>query len=289
MLYNMKSNIDCKTVAGFGDEWTRFDQSNLNPAERNIIFNKYFKIFPWSNLPPSAEGYDMGCGSGRWAKLVAPKVGKLHCIDPSSAIKVAIQNLKEYKNCQFHTAGVGDKIFADNSMDFGYSLGVLHHVPDTQDGINQCVRYLKPGAPLLIYLYYRFDNRSRPYRWVWQMSEVIRFVVSRSPHSVRYLLSQFFAASIYYPLAKIAKILEKLGINAQIAEKMPLGMYRNLSFYTMRTDALDRLGTRLEKRFTKDEIASMMNKAGLSDIKFSDNAPFWCAVGIKNITICAGS
>jgi hypothetical protein len=49
----------------------------------------------------------------------------------------------------------------------------------------------------------------------------------------------------------------------------------------MRTDALDRFGTKLEQRFTKKEIETMMVESGLKDIKFSDNAPFYCAVGIK--------
>jgi hypothetical protein len=49
----------------------------------------------------------------------------------------------------------------------------------------------------------------------------------------------------------------------------------------MKTDALDRFGTRLEKRFTKKEIEHMMQQAGLKNIKFSDHEPFWCACGIK--------
>ena len=49
----------------------------------------------------------------------------------------------------------------------------------------------------------------------------------------------------------------------------------------MRTDALDRFGTRLEQRFTRDEIKQMMHNAGLENIKFSDSKPFWVAVGFK--------
>jgi hypothetical protein len=48
----------------------------------------------------------------------------------------------------------------------------------------------------------------------------------------------------------------------------------------MRTDARDRFGTRLEKRFTKEEVREMMERAGLTDIKFGDKV-FWTAVGIK--------
>ena len=50
----------------------------------------------------------------------------------------------------------------------------------------------------------------------------------------------------------------------------------------MRTDALDRFGTSLEQRFTRDEIKQMMCNAGLENIKFSDSKPFWVAVGFKS-------
>ena len=49
----------------------------------------------------------------------------------------------------------------------------------------------------------------------------------------------------------------------------------------MKTDALDRFGTRLEHRFTKKEILEMMEESGLTNIKFSNSIPFWVAVGVK--------
>jgi hypothetical protein len=49
----------------------------------------------------------------------------------------------------------------------------------------------------------------------------------------------------------------------------------------MRTDALDRFGTRLEQRFSRAEIERMMTNAGLSGINFSEREPFWVAVGRK--------
>ena len=50
----------------------------------------------------------------------------------------------------------------------------------------------------------------------------------------------------------------------------------------MKTDALDRFGTKLEHRFTKNEILIMMKDCGLKNIKFSDCIPFWVAVGVKS-------
>jgi hypothetical protein len=63
-------------------------------------------------------------------------------------------------------------------------------------------------------------------------------------------------------------------------ETFPLSQYRNNSFYTMRTDALDRFGTQLEQRFTKVEIQQMMENCGLENITFSETS-FWTAIGYK--------
>ena len=275
-------NLDSRTVEGFGDEWTRFDQSELPREELEKHFEQYFRIFPWASLPDGAEGFDLGCGSGRWAKLVAPRVGTLHCLDASSAaLAVAQRNLSEQVNCQFHVASVEAIPFADASMDFGYSLGVLHHVPDTLAGIRACVVKLKAGAPFLLYLYYAFDNRPLWYRGMWAVSDVGRRVISRLPHGLRFAASQAIAAGLYLPLARTAALLEKAGVDVN---SFPLAAYRHRSFYGMRTDALDRFGTALEQRFTAAQIRSMMESAGLVDVTISDSEPYWCAVGRKRAT-----
>jgi len=273
------NNIDPKTVKGFGDEWTRFDQRELGERERRELFERYFRIFPWQSLPRDSVGFDLGCGSGRWASLVAPRVGQLHCIDASeAAVGVARRNLRGLSNCQFHIASVDRLPLSFNSMDFGYSLGVLHHVPDTEAGLQACVDVLKPGAPFLLYLYYAFDNRPWWFRVLWQASDVVRQIVSRLPLWLRYAITQFIAALVYYPLARLSWLLERVGLNVEI---LPLASYRAQSFYVMRTDALDRLGTKLEHRFTAAQIREMMERTGLERITFSDSVPFWCAVGFK--------
>lgn len=273
----MAENIDKAVVDGFGDEWARFDQSSLDAAEFERMFDNYFNIFPWQQLPDGAVGFDLGCGSGRWAMLVAPRVGQLHLIDPSDAIEVAERNLGNASNCIFHRASVDAIPLQDRSCDFGYSLGVLHHIPDTEAGVRACVEKLKPGAPFLLYLYYRFDNKPAWFRAIWKASNAGRIIVSRLPHGGRYLVSQVLAALVYFPLARGSKLFERIGADVR---NFPLSQYRNNSFYTMRTDALDRFGTRLERRFTKAEITDMMHRSGLENISFSETS-FWTAIGFR--------
>ena len=272
-------NQDKNTVDGFGDEWSRFDQLDLPQAEQQLLFDEYFSVFPWKKISKESTGFDLGCGTGRWAKSVAPKVKKLICIDPSSALDIAKKNLSNFDNCVFDSATVDEMPMQDNSMDFGYSLGVLHHVPDTALGIKQCVKKLKTGAPLLLYLYYRFDNRPWWFRLIWFVTDLLRRIVSKMPYKLRYVTSQIISIIVYLPLARFALFLEKLNFNVS---NFPLSSYKNLSFYTMRTDALDRFGTRLEQRFTRNEIKNMMQNAGLENIEFSNSKPFWVAVGNKS-------
>jgi SAM-dependent methyltransferase len=274
-----KKNVDFETIKGFGDEWSRFDQAALSSQELHVLFNRFFRGFPMGSISNNAVGFDLGCGSGRWVRCLASKVGCIHCIDASeAALAVAKRNLKEFDNCKFHLASVENIPLPENSMDFGYSVGVLHHVPDTFSGIKSCVGKLKPGAPFYLYLYYAFDNRPAWYRGFWSISNFLRKWIARAPYPVRYVLSQAIAASVYFPLARSLLLLEKLGIDV---DRFPLAWYRDRSFYTMRTDALDRFGTRLERRFTAVQIRKMMEDAGLEKIAFSNAPPYWCAVGYK--------
>lgn len=272
-------NIDKDTVESFGDEWTRFDQSKMTELEAQKIFDCYFKIFPWSELPSSPEGFDMGCGSGRWAHFVASRVGFLNCVDPSGAIDIAQKNLRMHKNIAYFRAAAGDAFLPRSSQDFGYSLGVLHHVPDFASALRSCVDLLKPGAPFLLYVYYSFDSRPGWYRRLWLGSNLVRRIISQFPGGAKRLTTDIIAACIYFPLARLSLGLERLGFNV---ENIPLSFYRKSSFFVMRTDSRDRFGTPLESRFSREELQSLMIESGLINIRFSDSAPFWCAVGNRS-------
>jgi len=115
----------------------------------------------------------MGRVSGRWARFVAPRVGRLHCIDPSSALAVARQTLAAQLNVQFHQASVASSGLQPSSQDFGTSLGVLHHVPDTA---------------------------------------AARLLIRRLPPRPKQLVTGLIALSDYWPLARLAGLAERMGL-----------------------------------------------------------------------------
>lgn len=277
-----RQNFDESTVASFGDEWKRHQQSDLDAVELERMFDDYFHIVPWKRLPQYPAAFDMGTGTGRWARLVSLKVDTLDVIDASEeALSVARNNLEICRNVRFHHATTDSVDLPPESFDFGYSLGVLHHIPDTRSALVDCVRLMKPGGVFLVYLYYRFDNRPVWFRMIWRMSDLLRRGIHRLPPSLKSLTTDVLAYTVYWPLARIAALCSKLGLNPSV---IPLSTYRHSSMATLRTDSRDRFGTPLEQRFTRSEIEQMLQEAGLTEICFSDRAPFWVAVGIKGTT-----
>jgi len=274
-----KENVDWDVVTDFGTEWEEFQFDSYDLDILKETWNQYFDIFPWEDIPENAEGFDMGCGSGRWAQFVISKVGRLNCIDPSSAIHVAESNLNKYDNAFFFKETVEECSLENESQDFGYSLGVLHHIPDTQKAIKDCAIKLKKGAPFLLYLYYDFEDKPALFKFIWKLTNLLRLkVISKLPPKTKKVICGFIAISIYFPFAKFSKLLEILGFNV---ENIPLSDYRNKSFYIMNNDSLDRFGTKLEQRFSKKDITNMLIDAGFDKVKFSDNTPYWTCISYK--------
>ena len=273
------NNFDQKTIDDFGDEWNLFQQNKLSGKELINIYKNYFSIFPWNQINKSSIGADIGCGTGRWAYYVAPKIKTLYCVDPSSkALDIAKSNLNSNDNCVFLKEHVGNLSLQNDSLDFAYSLGVLHHIPDTFKALKECVKKLKKGAPFLVYLYYNFENKSFFFKFIWKLSNILRKIISSIPFEIKKLITDFLALIIYLPLARLSLLFSKLNINTSF---IPLSFYKDKSFYTMRTDSLDRFGTKIEQRFSKNEIHEMMTASNLTRIIFLEREPFWVAVGFK--------
>jgi SAM-dependent methyltransferase len=271
------STVHDETVTGFGMEWSAFDQAALPETESRELLGGYFGIVPAGVLSKAAHCADLGCGSGRWARLVAPLVKHLHLVDASPhALAVARRALEGQENVSFEAADLAGSSIANNSLDFAYSLGVLHHVPDTAAALKGLATKIKPGGGLLLYLYYRFDNRPAWFRAAWAASNLARLVISRLPFAFRRLVCDAIALSIYWPLSRLAGLL---GFSEE--SSFPLAFYRSKSLYTLRTDSLDRFGTRLERRFTQVEIQEMLEQAGFEHVQFSPAAPFWVSFARK--------
>jgi ubiquinone/menaquinone biosynthesis C-methylase UbiE len=271
-------NIDVKTVSSFGQEWTKFDSFSNEEIQRTG--DMYFDIIDFTRINENSTVMDVGCGTGRWTKYIAPKVKYVEAVDPSEAIFSAAALLKEQKNVRITQASTDNLPFADNSFDFVFSIGVLHHIPDTRQAMLDCVKKVRPGGLFLVYLYYSLDNRSSLFKLLFWFSNLIRKVVSSMPTRLKKFVCDVLAVLVYMPFVLLARLFNKMGLK-KLANRVPLSIYANQTFNIIRNDSLDRFGTPLEQRFSREQIRQMMSSCGLTDIIFSENMPYWHAVGRK--------
>jgi len=272
----LKENADVKTIQSFGEEWTKFHGFSDEILEKTGA--DYFDIVSETMLNKNSYVLDIGCGTGRWTKFIHKRAGFIEAVDPSMAIYSADKLLREVPNVRLSKATVDNIPFPDDSFDFGMSIGVLHHIPDTAAAMAKCVKKIKRGGYFYVYLYYNLDNRGFLFRCIFKLSNILRRMVAPLPSVLKKVVCDVLAFGIYMPIVIFGRIMKSAGF-LKFASWLPLSYYQNKDVFVIRNDSLDRFGTPLEQRFSKNATISMMEKSGLCEIIVSDEQPFYHAVG----------
>ena len=273
-------NIDHIVVEGFGDEWLKFN--NFSQKDIDTISAEYFDILTEKIVNKNTYAADIGCGSGRWTKALAQRAGFVEAIDPSNAVLAADSLLKDVPNVRITKAAVETIPFDDETFDFAMSVGVLHHIPDTQKAMADCVKKVKKGGYFFVYLYYNFETRGKSYKVMYFITNGFRNVVSKMPSGLKKFSCDFLAITTYMPVILLGRGLKAIGLK-KAAAKLPLAEYQARSFFVIRNDAMDRYGTTFDQRFSKEEVITMMKNSGLENIVVSPISPFYHAVGQKSL------
>lgn len=269
-------NIDDEVVNSFGEEWLKF--SSFSDEEIKTTGDQYFDIINEKVVNKSSYCIDFGCGTGRWSKYLSDKVDFIEAIDPSNAVLAAKKLLKDKTNIRLTKASIDNIPFDDETFDFGMSIGVLHHIPDTNKALRNCIEKIKLGGYMYVYLYYALDNRGVFYRFIFNLVNFIRLIVSSFPTGFKKFICDLIAFFVYIPIIYIGLFIKFVGLK-HVGEKIPLSYYHDKSIFIIRNDALDRFGTKLEQRFSKQQVLELMKNNGLSDIVISEGMPYWHAVG----------
>jgi SAM-dependent methyltransferase len=260
-----------RTRASFGYEWTHFD--DWRPSG-TVNFNDYFAHFDLATLQGGLV-LDAGCGMGRHTRQVAQFAAGVVALDFSRAIDAAARNTADQPNVQCVQGDLRRLPLAADSFDFVYSMGVLHHIDDTAGTLRGLVRVLKPGGRLRVYLYWKREGLAAA---VLSLVTLARRLTVRLPFPV--LRAGCWALSVLLTVGVIGpyRLLERFGVD--VKESWPLSVYVKYPFNVLYNDQFDRFSAPIEKRYSPDEVRTLLAAMGLRDVEVHPRFG-WIADGVK--------
>lgn len=257
----------------FSYEWQKFSEM-LKEWEEN--FNFYFKPLESSDLLKDKIILDAGCGMGRYTYYSAKIAKETIAIDLSQAIDVAFYNNKDVSNVHFIQADIYNLPFRENFFDFIFSLGVLDHLPEPEEGFERLIKLLKDKAGILVYVYRSYSKNTFHF-YILRFVNFFRCFTTKISFKLLYLLC--------YPIAILSYLIFVLPYQVFIRKtnkiNWPLRSYSDYPFKVFLNDTFDRFSSPIENRYSKEEISAWYQKAGLKNVKILGGSG-WRVFGIKS-------
>src|SRR5258705_3664467 len=124
----------------FGDEWHRFRTVQMDSANGTRESADGFRLKTGLGRE-DVRGrlvLDAGVGAGRYAEVMTRWGAEVVGVDLTRAVDAAAQNLRGVPTAHLVQADIFALPFSDETFDLAYSIGVLHHTPDTAEGVAGC-------------------------------------------------------------------------------------------------------------------------------------------------------
>lgn len=236
----------------FGFQWNRFARTQLDSASGTTRSRETFEQKTGWSLGDlrGKRVLDAGCGMGRFAEVCANAGAEVHAVDLSTAVEAAFQNLGHRPNVRLYQADIMNLPFPEESFDFIYSIGVLHHTPNTKAAFLRLPPLLKPGGAIAIWVY------SKTLRSLWG-SEILRKL---TPSLSKSWLLQ--ASRIAIPLYHIHRVPLVGTVTSHV---LPTSMHPEPEWRWL--DTFDWYSPTFQWKHTYEEIEGWFREAGLTKIR----------------------
>jgi len=236
----------------FGFQWNRFARTQLDSANgRTESRDTFVQKTGWALADlKGTRVLDAGCGMGRFAEVCAEAGAEVHAIDLSVAVEAAARNLAGRQNVSVYQADIMNLPFAEGSFDRIYSLGVLHHTPDTRAAFERLLPLLKPGGIISIWVY-------TTELLVWRGGELLRRFTPRL--SRQWLLRPSrLAIPMYY--------VHNLPLAGRITQVwLPTSLHPNPEWRWL--DTFDWYAPHYQWKHSADEVEGWFRDAGLEGVR----------------------
>lgn len=265
-----------KTQASFSFQWTSFSQMSCDFKDN--FLNYIHPVTP--EFFKGKLGLDAGCGFGRHIYNAALFGARMVGMDFSRAIESTRKNTLGVKNISLVRGDIYHPPFAEDSFDFVYSIGVLHHLPDPEEGFQSILRFTKRGGSIFIWVY--SDSR----KLINTMLEFIRIFTTRMPFPLLKIFC-FLCAVVDYLFVLSFKLIDKIAFlninrffNRIIFDRVKV--YMCYPFQVFYADWFDRLSAPTRFYYNRKDLQGWVERAGLKKVIISPTGNYgWRLYGEK--------
>ena len=229
----------------------------VNPFNLDLIKNKII--------------CEIGVGSGRILKnLIKLSPAKIYAIEPSEAIEIAKKNNKGSKVEILYKKISGQMINYNNEIDYIFSLGVIHHIPEAEIVCKKIYESLKPNGKFIIWLYGKEGNKL--YLLIFDnFRKITKFLPDKILNFISIILNVFLSAYIF-----VCKY-----INLPLRNYM-INVISKCSFEKRKFIIFDQLNPSYSKYYSKNEVENLLKKSGFKKIQITNRHNYsWTAIAEK--------
>jgi SAM-dependent methyltransferase len=260
--------IDQKTIADFGEQWTRYTDNSGYYGSLALFADICEPLLSIEDVGGRIIA-DIGSGTGRIANMLLD-AGAAHvtALEPSESFAVVKANTAERADRIEVIRGDGMAIPQDRNFDLVVSIGVLHHVENPGPIVEAANRALKPGGLIFIWLYGREGNGL-----YLAVIEPLRAITRRMPHRV---------------LAALSHVLDLAAMAyTAVSQFLPLPMrqymqtvYSRLAPDKRRLVIYDQLNPAYAKYYSEDEARNLLERSGFKNVRtYHRHGYSWSVVG----------
>jgi SAM-dependent methyltransferase len=142
--------------------------TDASPESLRIFDCAYFDLYPYlyEYVPADFGGakvLDIGLGYGTFGQLLAERGALYYGVDVApNAVAMTRERLRRLGTDAADRIRVASALalpFDDDTFDYVYAMGSLHHTGELRRAVREAVRVLRPGGTLVLMVYNRYSYR----------------------------------------------------------------------------------------------------------------------------------
>jgi SAM-dependent methyltransferase len=266
----MKPNkIQEKNIQDFGEQWSKYRNNEGYYGSKELFADIVLPLLNPDEIR-NCKVADIGSGTGRIVNMLLEYGARqVIALEPSNGFEVLKQNISSPEKviCLKVT---GEQLPATGDLDYVFSIGVLHQIPDPKPVVNAVFAALRPGGRFICWIYGEEGNEL-----YLSVIRPLRLLTKLLPHNV-------LAALVWcldWPLRFYMMLCRNFPLPLR---KYLISHLSKFSPEKRRLVIYDQLNPSYAKYYTRKEAKGLLVDAKFEDVQLYHRHGYsWTVIGTK--------